>query len=88
MTLELTDDEAALLLKELNDIIDGDRYSLSDPPPNPGKRSAPRSGPSRRASLYHRRRSATHRRGRVRRVDEAEGADVGGERNRLDGRRE
>ena len=36
MTLELTDDEAALLLKELNDIIGGDRYSLSDPAPNPG----------------------------------------------------
>ena len=30
MTLELTDDEAALLLKELNGIIDGDRYFLSD----------------------------------------------------------
>lgn len=30
MTLELTDDEAALLLKELNGLIDGDRYFLSD----------------------------------------------------------
>jgi hypothetical protein len=30
MTLDLTDDEATLLLKELNDIIDGDRYFLSD----------------------------------------------------------
>jgi hypothetical protein len=30
MTLDLTDDEAALLLKELNGIIDGDRYFLSD----------------------------------------------------------
>jgi hypothetical protein len=30
MTLELTDDEAALLLKELNGIIDGDRYFLSE----------------------------------------------------------
>ena len=30
MTLELTDDEAALLLKELNGIIDGDRDFLSD----------------------------------------------------------
>jgi hypothetical protein len=30
MTLELTDDEAALPLKELNGIIDGNRYFLSD----------------------------------------------------------
>jgi hypothetical protein len=30
MTLDLTDDEAALLLKELNGIINGDRYFLSD----------------------------------------------------------
>jgi hypothetical protein len=30
MTLDLTDEEAALLLKELNGIIDGDRYFLSD----------------------------------------------------------
>ena len=30
MNLDLTDHEAALLLKELNDIIDGDRYFLSD----------------------------------------------------------
>jgi hypothetical protein len=30
MTLDLTDDEAALLLRELNGIIDGDRYFLSD----------------------------------------------------------
>jgi hypothetical protein len=30
MTLDLTDHEAALLLKELNDLIDGDRYFLSD----------------------------------------------------------
>ena len=30
MTLDLTDDEAALLLKELNGLIDGDRYFLSD----------------------------------------------------------
>jgi hypothetical protein len=30
MTLELTDDEAALLLKELNGLIDEDRYFLSD----------------------------------------------------------
>jgi hypothetical protein len=30
MTLDLTDHEAALLLKELNGIIDGDRYFLSD----------------------------------------------------------
>ena len=29
MNLELTDDEAAALLKELDDIIDGDRYFLS-----------------------------------------------------------
>jgi hypothetical protein len=30
MNLELTDEEAALLLKELNGLIDGDRYFLSD----------------------------------------------------------
>ena len=30
MTLDLTDDEAALLLKELNSLIDRDRYFLSD----------------------------------------------------------
>jgi hypothetical protein len=30
MTLDLTDHEAGLLLKELNGIIDGDRYFLSD----------------------------------------------------------
>ena len=30
MTLDLTDDEAALLPKELNGLIDGDRYFLSD----------------------------------------------------------
>jgi hypothetical protein len=30
MTLDLTDHEAALLLKELNGIIDGDRYFLSE----------------------------------------------------------
>jgi hypothetical protein len=30
MTLDLTDEEAALLLKELNGLIDGDRYFLSD----------------------------------------------------------
>jgi hypothetical protein len=30
MTLDLSDAEAALLLKELNGIIDGDRYFLSD----------------------------------------------------------
>ena len=29
MTLDLTEEEAALLLKELNGIIDGDRYFLS-----------------------------------------------------------
>src|SRR6516225_3704243 len=30
MTLDLTDHEATLLLKELNGLIDGDRYFLSD----------------------------------------------------------
>ena len=30
MTLDLTDHEAALLLKELKGLIDGDRYFLSD----------------------------------------------------------
>jgi hypothetical protein len=30
LTLDLTDDEAALLLRELNRLIDGDRYFLSD----------------------------------------------------------
>ena len=30
MNLDLTDHEAALLLKELNGLIDGDRYFLSD----------------------------------------------------------
>jgi hypothetical protein len=30
MTLDLTDHEVALLLKELNGLIDGDRYFLSD----------------------------------------------------------
>jgi hypothetical protein len=30
MNLDLTDAEAALLLKELNGIIDGDRYFLSE----------------------------------------------------------
>jgi hypothetical protein len=29
MNLELTDEQAAALLKELNDIIDGDRYFMS-----------------------------------------------------------
>jgi hypothetical protein len=29
MNLELTEEEAAALLRELNDIIDGDRYFLS-----------------------------------------------------------
>ena len=30
MTLDLTDQEAALLLRELNGLIDGDRYFLSE----------------------------------------------------------
>jgi hypothetical protein len=30
MTLDLTEHEAALLLKELNGLIDGDRYFLSE----------------------------------------------------------
>jgi hypothetical protein len=30
MTLDLTDEEATLLLKELNGLIDGARYFLSD----------------------------------------------------------
>ena len=30
MTLDLTDHEAALLLKKLNGLIDGDHYFLSD----------------------------------------------------------
>jgi hypothetical protein len=30
MTLDLTDHEASLLLKELNGLIDGDRYFLSE----------------------------------------------------------
>jgi hypothetical protein len=30
MTLDLTDHEASLLMKELNGLIDGDRYFLSD----------------------------------------------------------
>jgi hypothetical protein len=30
MTLDLSDDEAALLLKELNGLIEGDRYFLSE----------------------------------------------------------
>ena len=30
MNIDLTDYEAALLLKELNGLIDGDRYCLSD----------------------------------------------------------
>jgi hypothetical protein len=29
MTLELTDEQAAALLKELNNLIDGDRYFMS-----------------------------------------------------------
>jgi hypothetical protein len=29
MNIDLTDEEAAALLRELNDIIDGDRYFLS-----------------------------------------------------------
>jgi hypothetical protein len=29
MNLELTDEQAAALLKELNEIIDGDRYFMS-----------------------------------------------------------
>jgi hypothetical protein len=29
MTLDLTDDEAALLLKELSGLLDGDRYQFS-----------------------------------------------------------
>jgi hypothetical protein len=29
MNLDLTDEQAAALLKELNDIIDGDRYFMS-----------------------------------------------------------
>jgi hypothetical protein len=32
MTLDLTDDEAGLLLKELNGLIDGDRYSAHQDP--------------------------------------------------------
>jgi hypothetical protein len=31
MNLELTDDQAAALLRELDDIIDGDRYFLLPP---------------------------------------------------------
>ena len=54
MTLDLTDDEAVLLLKELNDLIDGDRIRTlkairakirpepaREPPPPPPKRYAP-----------------------------------------------
>src|SRR5215468_179460 len=52
MHLALTDDNTALLLKELDHIIDGDRYFLS-PASKPWRRSG-RSGPSRCTSLYRR----------------------------------
>jgi hypothetical protein len=58
MNLDLTDEEAALLLKGLNGIIDGDRYFLSDR--------------IRRASLQPRRVSATPRRGQPEGADGAD----------------
>jgi hypothetical protein len=62
MTLDLTDDEAAALLRELNTIIENDRYPLSPrirtlrdirgklpgAPPAPPPASAPRTGRPRR----------------------------------------
>jgi hypothetical protein len=46
MNLDLTDEETALLLRELNGLIDGDRYFLS-PRIKTLKRSGPRSDQSR-----------------------------------------
>jgi hypothetical protein len=63
MTLDLTDYEAALLLRELNGLIDRDRYFLSDRI----KTLKAIRAKIRPESLYRRRRSAMPRRGRVRR---------------------
>ena len=61
MTLDLTDHEAALLLKELNGIIDGDRYFLSDRVKTLKAirakirpESAPKPLPRRRSHMQHR----------------------------------
>jgi hypothetical protein len=75
MTLELTDDEAALLLKELNSIIDGDRYFLSDRI-RTLKAIRAKIRPEPAPELYHHRRSVMPHRGRVRRGDEAEAAEA------------
>ena len=60
MNLDLTDEQAAALLKELNEIIDGDRYFMSRRI-RTLKEIAQRSVRSRYVSLYHRRRSMPRR---------------------------
>jgi hypothetical protein len=74
MTLDLTDDEAALLLKELNGLIDGGRYFLSEriqtlKAIRAKIRPEPERGP------YRRRRRATLRRELLRRQG-ARGAEA------------
>jgi len=54
MNLDLTDEETAVLLRELNGLIDGDRYFLS-PRIKTLKAIRAKMRPSRLASHYHRR---------------------------------
>jgi hypothetical protein len=73
MNLELTDEETAALLRELDGLIDGDRYFLS-PRIKTLVAIRPRSGQSRFTSRYRRRRSVMNHHGRPQRKDGAEAA--------------
>jgi hypothetical protein len=81
MTLDLTDHEAALLLKELNGLIDGDRYFLSDRVKTL-KAIRAKIRPELARSLYHHRRRPMPRRGRPRQRDGAGGAEISLDRTR------
>src|SRR5215813_5341320 len=59
--LDLFDDETAALIKELNDIVDRDRYP-SPRDSHPERAYSPNFDPSPLASLYRRRRSMRRRR--------------------------
>ena len=76
MNLDLTDEQAAALLKELNEIIDGDRHFMSRRI-RTLKEIAQRSVRSRYVSCCCHHRSNMPRPGRVQQRDGAEGAEIG-----------
>ena len=77
MNLDLTDDETAALLRELDSLIDGDRYFMS-PRIKTLKAIRARSGRSRCGSHCRHRRSPTRHRGRQRSRDGTRGAELPG----------